>query len=128
MTEIKLKKENVLKAFDSLRFEENLGTRSNWERTFRLMCPEAFEEEKKEPEESTLNWYIKVYGNKRSDIFARFNDGKIGVGEIDKELIIINKEFMRQVRDLAIKKVDECYVNGHNEMHKQEGIDRLGKM
>ncbi len=53
----------------------------------------------------------------------RFDQLKLNEGS---DSFLENK--IQQIRDLAIKTITECYVNGHNEMHKQEGIDKLGKM
>jgi len=87
MTEIKVKKENVLKASEP--FRKQLGIPILMGDIYKLLndlCPEAFEE-KKEPEVSELDGLISTFDA------SEFTEHRV---------------FKQQIIDLAKKKVDEC--------------------
>jgi len=86
MTEIKVTKENVLKAFQNFcRDEEDYSV----EQILRDLFPEAFEEEKRPAvKESELEDLIKTWKCRVLDVVT----------------------FKQQIIDLAKQKVDECAI------------------
>jgi len=110
MSYIRVKKEDVLKAYNTLGTEkENVGYSSRLKQAIRLMFPEAFEEEKKE-QESELDLKTLIY---QFRCWIRVLDsGKeySGVADIDvaDKVHEAEDDLVKQVRDLAKKKVDEA--------------------
>ncbi len=140
MTEIKVKKEDVLKAYEGINKSINVLEKNYAKGLLEMLFPEAFEEEKKEVEgycngkrvEPVIGCLCSVCVGLREKKESELCKLIEGIESNAHKGIIMTEAGVEieaeKIRDLAIKKVDECYVDCNNNMNKTEGLEKLEKM